>query len=138
MAARTQRRAMAEEDLPPGWVRWSDADDRLVWAYRPDVFDGGAYPPPCLPTLYVTPGERRRRPGVDPTPSDDAPWHVTLYLEPEVARDADRYADRAAAVAGARDLAARFARGDVDVGALYQVPREEYLDELEALTGQDS
>lgn len=129
---------MDEGDLPPGWVRWSEADDRLVWAYRPDVFDGGAFPAPCLPTLYVTRGGRRRRPGVDLSPAPDAPWHVTLFLEPDVAREADRFDDRTAAVAGARELAARFSRGQLDVRALYQVPREDYLEELEALTGEDS
>lgn len=129
---------MPDRDLPDGWVAWSEADDRLVWVYRPDVFDGGGFPPPCLPTLYVTRGRRSRRPGVDRAPPPDADWHVTLFLEPEVARDPDRFDDRAAALAGARELAARFARGEVDVRALYQIPRETYLDELEALTGQDS
>lgn len=129
---------MADRDLPAGWVVWSEADDRLVWAYRPDVFDGGEFPPPCLPTLYVTRGRRSRRPGVDHSPAPDAPWHVTLYLEPEVARDAERFDDRQAAVTGARALAERFSRGEVDVRGLYQVPRDRYLTELNALTGQDS
>ncbi len=129
---------MADGDLPDGWVTWSDEGDRLVWAYRPDVFDGGAFPPPCLPTLYVSRGGRNRRPGVEHAPGPDASWHVRLYLEPEVALDPDRYDDRSAALAGARRLARRFAAGDVDVRSLYQVPREDYLAELEARTGQDS
>jgi hypothetical protein len=126
------------DGLPAGWVRWSDGEDRLVLAYRPDVFDGGSFPPPCLPALYVTRGARNRRPGVDPSPPADAQWHVTLYLEPEVSRDPERYDSREAAVAGARDLARRFAEGDVDYRALYQVPREEYYAKLDELTGQDS
>jgi len=123
-------------DLPDGWVRWSEADEKLVWAYRPDEFDGGAYPPPCLPTLYVTRGRRSRRPGGARNPGPDASWYVTLFLEPEVSRDAEEFTDRPAAVEGARTLARRFATGQIDYRALYQVPREAYFERLDELTGR--
>ncbi|MFB6172393.1 MAG: DUF5820 family protein [Haloarculaceae archaeon] len=128
------------EDLADGWVVWSESEDRLVFTYRPDVFTGERYPPACLPTIYVTRGGRSRRPGVDLSPGPDADWHVRLFLEPEVARASDRYEDRAAALAGARDLAARFAGGEIDARALYQVTddREAYLDRLAALTGREA
>jgi hypothetical protein len=61
---------------------------------------------------------------------------VTLYLEPEVEGTTAEYDDRAAATGGAVDLARRFARGDVDYRSLYQVPRPDYLDRLDELTGR--
>jgi hypothetical protein len=125
-------------DLPDGWVRWSEAEEKLVWAYRPDVFDGGEYPPPCLPTLYVTRGRRSRRPGAGRDPAPDASWYVTLFLEPEVSRDAEAFADRPAALDGARALAREFAAGEVDYRGLYQVPREAYFERLDELTGRGS
>lgn len=126
-------------ELPEGWVVWS-ADDRIVWTYRPDVFDGDAFPSACLPTIYIRQGRRDRRPGVDHSPPPDAPWAVTLTLEPDVARTDDGLADRAAAIAHAEELAASFVAGEVDFRALYQVPddREAYLDRLVALTGRTS
>jgi hypothetical protein len=133
----TDAEPSALADLPAGWQVWSDDEQRTVLAYRPDVFDGGEFPPPCLPTLYVTRGQRGRRPGPDREVRPDAPWMVTLFLEPEVSREPDRFDTRAAALAGARDLADRFARGDVDYRGLYQVPREAYFDELDRLTGRD-
>jgi hypothetical protein len=125
-------------DLPDGWVRWSETEEKLVWAYRPDVFDGGEYPPPCLPTLYVTRGRRSRRPGAERDPAPDASWYVTLVLEPEVSRDAEEFADRPAALDGARAIAREFAAGEVDYRGLYQVPREAYFERLDELTGGDS
>jgi hypothetical protein len=122
--------------LPDGWRVWSDDDQRTVLVYRPDIFDGGAFPAPCLPTLYVTHGQRDRRPGVEREAPPGASWVVTLYLEPDVSAPEERYDTRAAAVAGARELAAQFARGDVDYRDLYQVPREDYFDELDRLTGE--
>jgi hypothetical protein len=125
------------EDLPEGWTVWSDdPDGRRVLAFRPDVFDTEAYPAPCLPTIYVSNGSprRRRRPGVGRGDADR--WEVTLFLEPEIEGPNGSYDDRAAAVAAATDLAARFAAGEIDVRSCYQVPREAYLDRLEALTGR--
>lgn len=129
---------LTEDDLAAGWRVWSDADEKLVLAYRPDVFDGGDFPAPCLPTIYVTQGGRNRRPGHDPVPAPGTPWYVTLFLEPEVNREADRYDTRAAAAEGARDLAAAFATGQVDFRALYQVPREDYLRKLDELTRRET
>ena len=122
--------------LPDGWQCWSDDDARTVLVFRPDVFDGGSFPAPCLPTIYATHGRRNRRPGVERSARRGASWAVTLYLEPEVAAPEELYDARADALAGARELAARFARGAVDYRALYQVPRESYLEELDRLTGE--
>lgn len=47
-------------ELPEGWRVWSESDDRLILAYRPDVFDGAGFAAPCLPTLYVTRGQCAR------------------------------------------------------------------------------
>lgn len=126
---------MSFEDLPEGWTVWHDEPGgKSVLVYRPDVFDSQAYPAPCLPTLYVARGGRGRRPGSARQGADE--WRVTLFLEPEVEAAADRYDDRAAAVAGAVDCARRFARGEVDYRDRYQVPREAYLDRLDELTGR--
>ncbi|RNJ26300.1 DUF5820 family protein [Halosegnis longus] len=125
------------DDLPDGWDRWNDGETKLVWAYRPDVFNGSSFPAACLPTIYITQGKRTRRPGAERDPSPDTPWYVTLYLEPEVARDDETFPSRDSALAGARDLAARFTEGDVDYRRLYQVPRETYFAKLDELTGRD-
>ena len=127
------------EDLPSGWEVWSDGDDgRAVVVYRPDVFDTDAFPPECLPTIYLTNGpKRRRRP---PSPADRRrrdSWHVTLFLEPAVEfPEAPAFDSRPAAVDGAVELARRFADGEIDPDDVYQVPREEYIAKLRALTGQ--
>ena len=123
-------------DLPSGWQVWADGDDgRTVLVYRPDVFDGGDFDPGCLPTLYLThgPPDRRRPPG---EPGGGDRWTVTLFLEPEVAFDErPAFEDRAGAVDAAVDLAARFDAGDLDPREPYQLPREDYLAELERLVG---
>ncbi len=123
-------------ELPAGWQVWSDGDEgRVVLTYRPDVFDSDAFPAACLPTLYVTRGpmERRRPPGEETGLRDD--WHVTLYLEPDVAAPARSFDRRDGALDGAVEWARAFDRGDVDYRALYQVPRGDYLDRLDDLTG---
>ncbi|WP_254768317.1 DUF5820 family protein [Salinilacihabitans rarus] len=130
----------ADRSLPDGWVVWSDEDDgRAVLAYHPEVFDADAFPPACLPTLYLTHGRRSRRPGVNPNDRRvDRDWHVTLYLEPDVyLRGEFRFPTREAAVECAVDLARRFDGGEIDYRALYQIPREEYFDALDDLTGRD-
>lgn len=126
---------MAFDSLPEGWELWNEGETEHVLVYRPDVFDSHDFPAPCLPTLYLTKGQRGRRPGQH-HPAPDDPWYVTLSLEPEVTRDTDRYDDRDAAIEGALRVAEQFAAGDIDYRALYQVPREEYLDELDRLTGR--
>jgi len=128
-------------EAPDDWTVWNEGGDgRLVWVYRPDVFDSDAFPAACLPTLYVRRGSpgQRRRPGAGSGP--DADWHATLYLEPEVrVRECDQRAPRRSeAVAAAREVAAAFAAGEVDYRAAYQVPRDAYLDRLDELTGRDA
>lgn len=122
-------------DLPDGWRVWNDDEGTTILVFRPDVFDSQQFPAPCLPTLRVTqrpPTERKRRAGSNPSG-----WFVSLRLEPEVrVKSADAHFEtREAAEEGARDLAARFAAGDVDYRGAYQIPRDDYLDELDALTG---
>ncbi|WP_299262295.1 DUF5820 family protein [Halorientalis sp.] len=122
-------------DLATGWEVWTQGETRCVLAYRPDIFDSSDFPAPCLPTIYLTKGQRGRRPGRhQPAPGD--PWHVTLYLEPEIEVDSARYDDQEAAVDGVRDLATRFVDGEFDLRSVYQLPRETYLDELESLVAR--
>lgn len=125
---------MGFDSLADGWEVWSDEATKAVLAFRPDVFDTVAFPAPCMPTIYLSKGRRGRRPGRE-RPPPDADWYVTLYLEPDVSLPTERAETRRAAEAVAGDLAARFAAGEVDVRERYQVPREDYLDRLEALTG---
>lgn len=127
---------MSDVSAPAGWAVWSDeTGGRLVLVFRPDVFDSDAFPPECLPTIYVSrrnpnrrlPRERKRV----------GSWYVSLSLEPEVrveSVDAE-FETRGEAVAGAVALAERFAAGELDYRDAYQVPREDYLDELDRLTG---
>lgn len=118
--------------LPEGWQVWTqEHDGRVVLAFHPETFDGDAYPAECLPTIYLSTGSRRRRPG---TGTNDT-WHVTLYLEPDVDCGTDRYDDRAAAVESAVATATRFAAGEIDYRDAYQIPRESYFDALDRLVG---
>lgn len=128
----------AASPLPENWTVWNeDADGRLVCVYRPDVFDGDAFPAACLPTLYLTHGRRTRRPGRNPTTQDDD-WYVTLYLEPDVPLDfGDRFATRTEALEHLRTVAMAFDAGEVDFWEPYQQPRESYLERLDELTGRD-
>ena len=126
---------MDETTLGDGWRVWNAEDDRIVFAYRPDVFDGDEFPAPCLPTLYVTRGRRTRRPEGTRNLPPGTPWMVTLYLEPEVSHEPDAHDSFAAARSAAEALTRRFAAGDVDYRSLYQVPRERYLEALDELTG---
>jgi hypothetical protein len=124
---------MGFESLAEGWELWTESEEKAVLVYRPDVFDGDAFPAPCMPTIYVTKGKRRRKPGRDVRPGD--PWYVTLFLEPEVNGDEESFDTREDAVAAAREVAQRFADGDIDYRSLYQVPRETYFERLDELTG---
>lgn len=125
---------MDSESLPAGWHLWNEeTDGRVILAYRPDVFDSEAFPAACLPTIYVTSGSPRRRPGS--AGGDATDWQVTLFLEPEIEAGTERYDDRAAAVAGATDFAQRFVDGEIDYRGLYQVPREAYFEKLDELLG---
>ena len=122
------------ETLPAGWEVWNaEPGGRVVLAFRPDVFDGTAFPPACLPTLTVGPG---RSPDARPDRrSASGPWHVALYLEPDVrVRDVGAtLEDRQAAVERAVEVAAAFTAGEVDYRGAYLDPREPYLDRLDAL-----
>lgn len=128
----------SQTDPPGGWATWTDEDGgRLILAFRPDVFDAERYPAACLPTIHVSNGPTRRRPGARSRPTDR--WHVTLRLEPEVrVGDQTEYDSREAAREAARDLAARFDAGAVDYRDAYQVldGRRAYLDRLDELTGR--
>jgi hypothetical protein len=124
---------MGFESLAEGWELWTESEEKAVLVYRPDVFDGDAFPAPCMPTIYVTKGKRRRKPGRDVRPGD--PWYVTLFLEPEVNGDEESFDTREDAVAAAREVAQRFADGEIDYRSLYQVPRETYFERLDELTG---
>lgn len=132
---------MEEEipDLPEGWTVWNaEPGGQVILAYRPDVFEGESFPAACLPTVFVSrssPDQRKRR---APGETADAAWHVTLYLEPEVrVRDRETsWPARSDALEAARNIAADFSAGEIDVRAAYQVPREDYLSELERLTGR--
>ncbi len=127
---------MELDELADGWEVWSDQERKVVLAYRPDVFDTQAFPAACMPTIYITQGQRNRRPGREQrTPGTK--WYVTLYLEPEIDRSADQYESREAAVDGACTLAAGFASGEIDYRGLYQVPREAYFERLDELTGRE-
>ena len=63
---------------------------------------------------------------------------VTLYMEPDVSRDPEARDSLAEAVEAAEALTRRFAAGEVDYRALYQVPREAYLGKLDELTGREA
>jgi hypothetical protein len=126
------------EGLPEDWVVWNDeADGQAILVYRPDVFDTDAFPPECLPTLYLTSGpKRRRRPRSAADRQRRDTWHLTLFLEPEIEHpEVPTFDSREAAVEGAVDLAREFADGALDLRGCYQLPREAYLDRLAELTG---
>jgi len=124
------------DDLPDEWRVWNDEPGgRAVLVYRPDVFDTESFPAPCLPTIHVSNAARNARPGAARTTDT---WHAVLLVEPEIEGPVERFDDREAACAGAVELAGQFAEGRVDYRALYQVPREAYLDRLDELTGREA
>ncbi|MBP1921222.1 hypothetical protein J2751_000205 [Halorubrum alkaliphilum] len=126
---------MSFESLPDGWRVWNEEPSgRVILTFRPDQFDGDDLPAACLPTIYLTNGSRRSRPGAGQYATDQ--WHVVLFLEPEIEAVAETYEGRESAVDAARDVAARFADGDVDYREAYQVPREAYFERLDELVGQ--
>ena len=124
-------------DLPSGWTVWNDEPrGRLILVFRPDVFnESNDLPAPCLPTILVSNRSRAARPGASRVRTGT--WHVVLTLEPEVEAVAEEYDSRAAAVDGANDLARRFAEGQIDYRAAYQVPRGAYLDRLDEAIGRE-
>jgi len=125
---------MSFESLPDGWRVWNEEPSgRVILTFRPDQFDGDDLPAACLPTIYLTNGSRRSRPGAGQYATDE--WHVVLFLEPEIEAVAETYEGREAAVDAALDVAARFVDGDVDYRGAYQVPREAYFERLDELVG---
>ncbi|ESS05157.1 MAG: hypothetical protein A07HR67_00138 [uncultured archaeon A07HR67] len=127
---------MSFEPLPDGWRVWNEEPSgRVILTFRPDVFDGSALPSACLPTIYLTNGSRRSRPGAGQYATDE--WHVVLFLEPEIEAVAETHETRPAAVDAAVAVAERFAAGDVDYRDAYQVPREAYFERLDELVGDD-
>ncbi|WP_251343087.1 DUF5820 family protein [Haloplanus halophilus] len=126
---------MTFESLPDGWTVWhEEPGGRAILAYRPDVFDTDAFPAPCLPTVYLSPGSPRRRPGA----GGDEGWTITLYLEPEIEARTGTADSRDDAVETAVEFARAFAAGDVDYREAYQVPREAYFDRLDDLLGREA
>jgi hypothetical protein len=125
---------MAFDGLADGWQVWSDEDTKVVLAYRPDVFNTADFDAACLPTIYLTKGKQSRRPGLDQPRPGDA-WYVTFYLEPEIDAGQDSFDDREAADDHVVSLSQRFADGDIDYRDLYQVPRPDYFEKLDELTG---
>lgn len=125
---------MDPDALAEGWQVWSAEETKAVLAYRPDVFDASELPAPCMPTIYLTKGRRSRRPGQD-RPDPDDPWYVTLYLEPDVDGGRESFDSRAAARRHVEELTEAFVGGEVDYRSFYQVPRPDYFEKLDELTG---
>lgn len=128
--------ALDPDTLADGWRLWNEEPNgRAIVVFRPDVFDADRFPAPCLPTVYLTNGSRRARPGSGQRRTDE--WHVTLFLEPEVEVESTTFDDRTAALDGVRDVTERFVAGEIDHRGAYQVPREAYLDALDDLLGEE-
>jgi hypothetical protein len=126
---------MSFDALAEGWTVWhEESGGRAILAYRPDVFDTESFPPPCLPTIYLSPGSPRRRPG----PADTDEWTVTLSLEPDVEVCVQTVATRETGVSTATDVARAFVAGEIDYRDAYQVPRPAYLDRLDELLGREA
>lgn len=124
---------MDADTLPAGWQVWhEEREGRVILAYRPDIFDSQSFPAACLPTIYVTNGSPRQRPG---TTGGTGKWQVTLFLEPEIEAEREECADRTSALTNATELAERFVSGEIDYRELYQVPRESYFAKLDELVG---
>jgi len=129
--------ALDADVLAEGWRLWNEEPNgRAIVVFRPDVFDADRFPAPCLPTVYLTNGSRRARPGSGQRQTDQ--WHVTLFLEPEVEVESTTFDDRTNALEGVSDVTERFVGGAIDYRGAYQVPRESYLDELDDLIGDST
>ncbi len=123
---------MSLSALPTGWRVWNEeTDGRVILAYRPDVFNSKAFPAACLPTIYVTNGSPRRRPGAGSVETDI--WQVKLFFEPEIEATTRRYDDREAALEGAVETAQSFVDGKIKYREAYQLPREAYFEKLDEL-----
>jgi hypothetical protein len=118
-------------DPPSGWTVWNDEPrGRRILVFRPDVFnESNDLPAPCLPTILISNRSEAPRPGASRIRTGT--WRVVLTLEPEVEATRSEYESRDAAVAGANGLASRFAAGEIDYRAAYQVPRPTYFERLD-------
>lgn len=131
---------VSEIDLPPGWTRWHTGEDGVVvLTYRPDVFDGADFPAACLPTITVKPeraGGPRGRPVTSTGP--ETTWVVELRLEPEVVVERERSPSREKAIDTATQLSGSFVSGNLPLREAYQLPRDDYLERLDELLGEES
>jgi hypothetical protein len=128
----------ADTPAPPsGWTVWNDEPrGRRILVFHPEKFnETNDLPAPCLPTILVSNRSRAARPGASRVRTGT--WHAVLTLEPEVEAVVEAFDSRAAAVAGANDIADRFADGEIDYRAAYQVPRETYFDRLDEVVGRE-
>ncbi|ELZ94251.1 hypothetical protein C440_11538 [Haloferax mucosum ATCC BAA-1512] len=124
-------------DLPDGWTLWNDEQEgRRILAYRPDVFNESSFPAECMPTIFVWNGSRAKRPGATQIRTET--WHAVLYLEPEIEAVVEEFDSRETALEGAEAIAQQFADGEIDYREAYQIPREDYFDKLDELTGRES
>lgn len=128
---------MDTDALPDAWGVWNaEPEGRIILAYRPDVFNSADFDAACLPTIYVTNGSPRRRPGAGSVETDT--WRVILFVEPDVEVSQSTFDSRDAAIDEAVVQATKFAEGEIAYRSAYQVPREEYLDMLDELTGRET
>lgn len=127
--------AMSLDALGDAWTVWDhEPGNRLILAYRPDVFDGSDLPAACLPTIYVREGQQDlRHAGPQPASGTEGSWTVTLFLEPEVSDRIGSCVSFEAAMELAVETATAFSNGELDINGMYQLPREDYLERLHAL-----
>lgn len=130
---------MGEGTSPTGWVVWNeDADGTLIWAFRPDIFDGSTLSPACLPTITVKRRRVRGPRGRPAGPNEQTPWCAEFRLEPDVVVERTEQSDRSEAVRRATELAEAFSRGEINAGDAYDIPRNKYLTVLEEVLSDES
>lgn len=121
-----------QDRLPDGWTVWNESPDgRAIVVFRPDVFDARELPAACLPTIYVTDGSPRPRPGAGS--ASTGRWQSVFFLEPEIELDRTEHGSRSAAIDGAIETARAFVDGELEYRDAYQVPREAYFEILDEL-----
>ena len=120
------------ESVPDGWDTWhTDPGGISVWVFRPDVFDGDAFPPACIPTLTIKPARERGprgRPG-----QSASEWWSELRLEPDVLLERRTAGTREQAMTLAIQRATAFTDGDIAFRTAYADPPVDYLDRLESI-----
>lgn len=128
---------LEEEALGTGWQIWTHDSEIIVLVFRPDIFDGDNLPAECLPTITVTQGVQTRRPKYETATSENSPWTVLLYLEPDVSTQPILCDTRENALIQASTLSQTFSAGAIPIRELYQVPRHHYLDTLEDVIARE-